>query len=176
MRYCKKISNLVLETEYELAKYKHVLANFPDAQTFADIVKKNTLAYGFKSKSVNSKYNNFTFDKTYGGISVSPFYALEFSFNNKQEIIKIHSMPKQISLVKRSIIVEKSIVNGITAKRYVDCVKFSKFLNSLDKNNFAPDCINQCRIQILQFIQEHPGHKLIDKNLEPRIKKLLLFI
>jgi hypothetical protein len=176
MRYCKKISNLVSETEYELARYKYVLANFPDAQTFGDFSKSNTIAYGFKSKSVNSKYNNFTFFKTYGGISVSPFYELEFSFNNKQEIIKIHSMPKQISLVNRSTIVEKVVVNGITAKKYINCLKFSKFLNSLDKNNFAPDCTNQCRIQILQFIQEHPGDRLIHKNLEPRIKKLLLFI
>jgi len=176
MRYCKKISNLVLETEYELAKYKYVLANFPDAQTFGDFTKKNTIVYAFKSKSVNSKYTNFTFYNNYHGISVLPFYELNFSFNDKSEVVKIHSMPKQISLVHKSSIVEKIGVNGFKQNKTVKCLKFSNFLNSFNKNDFSLECTNQCIIHILQFIKDNPGYKLIDKNLEPRIKKLLLFI
>lgn len=156
----RPVKNAIQDLEYQLARHKAVLGVFPSA-----IVNCHG---GFQSKSVNQNYTNFEFELRQRGskeLYVLPYCEVEFTYEGKTEIIKVHTLPKAKRLV---------YVNwNIDLKGYV--MRFSRLSINLKNNEFKEDMLNACRVQIMSFIKNNPGYKLDDKHLEPRLKKLLVF-
>jgi len=157
MSRARLITDTVNEMEFELAKQKAVQKEFPDAKVhyFA----------GFQSKNVNKNYTKFDFEKRSHGLWVVPYCEVKFEFAGNTEIIKVHSAPKANRLVYLSWNRE--------LRAYV--MRFSRLAINLKNNQFKEDMLNSCRAEMMTFIKNHPGHKMDDKHLEPRLKKLLIF-
>lgn len=168
MKTVNQINDVISDAEYNLAKYKFIRDKFPDVTTFDATGLNRVFTYGFRSKIVNSKYTDFEFHNFANrNLYILPYYKLEFSHNGKSEIIKVHSSPTKMSLAY--------IEHDYTDLNYTKTIRFSKFQNSFKKNNISDLCLKDCQIQILDFIKNNAGAKLDDKNLSPKIKKLLLF-
>ena len=157
MSKARFIADTVKELEYDLAKQKAVQAEFPNAKVhyFA----------GFQSKLVNQNYTKFEFEKKYSGLFVLPYCEVKFTFDGKTEIVKVHSAPKANRLVYLQWSRE--------LRDYI--IKFSRVAFNLKNNQFKDDMLNSCRAEMMSFIKNNPGHKMDDKHLEPRLKKLLVF-
>ena len=158
MSRARPVFDSVKELEYTLAKQKAVLTEFPDAKVHYYL--------GFTSKQVNQVYTKFDFEKHYNGLYVLPFCEIKFDWNGKEEIIKVHSVPRANRLVYLSY------------RRRDDnkrIMKFSRMAINMKNNAFRDDLLNACRAEIMNFIKANPGHHLDDKHLEPRLKKLLIF-
>lgn len=160
----KIILNRISELNYELQKLKLVQNNFPDAKYFYNFDHKaRAKVLEFCSKSINANYTDIEFVKDSHNLYAKPHTNLLFTYNGKEEIIKIYSDPKQNRLAFIKTVKGKSTM------------KFSRFVFNLKKHNFREDLFNSCRTNILNFIKEHPGIKLDSKHLEDRLKKLLVF-
>lgn len=159
----KKLSDATQAVELTLAKYKAVLAKFPDATLSESWGYKYELIPIFASKSVNTQYNQLSFDVNSRRITAIPYYELKVAHDNTEHIVKINSVPKSSRLVY------------IPWRDKV--IKFSRLSFNLKHNEFVfnDDMLNACRVQIMQFIQSHPGYRLDEKYLEPRLKKLMIF-
>lgn len=157
----KTLIQHIAETEILLAKYKLVNEKFPDAR----MCYYNPNRYA--SKIVNSEYSKLEFLPSSWNLTVSPYTELEFDNNGKTEIIRIDSLPRRSRLATISW---RRDANG---KR---TIKISRFVYNMKKNKFKEDLFNECRAQIMEFIKNTPGANLDDKHLEPRLKKLLMFI
>lgn len=155
MGKARSITDFIKDTEYQLAKYKTVCAEFPDARCnyYSD----------FTAKSVNQKYTDWEFYTSYGGLYVMPYCKIAFNYDGKDEIIKIHSQPRANRLVY--------------LQRWAKpkTIKFSRLAINLKNNQFKDDMLNACRAEIMKFIQANPGYHLDKKHLEPRLQKLLAF-
>jgi hypothetical protein len=156
----KLISHIITNTERSLAKYKAVQEEFPNSVM-------NTY-YEFIDKTVNQKYTNFYFEKSYNGLYVLPYCEVNFTFEDKEESVKIHSSPKRNKLVhltwNRDPFSKKRIM------------KFSRMAINLKTNNFKNEMINSCKTQIMTFVKANPDYHLDTNHLDERLKKLLLFI
>ena len=152
----QKLTDAIKQKEHQLAIYKAVLNQFPDA---------SIRSYGFVSKMVNSAYTDLSFEKLYGAIYVCPTYKMVLNIGDEEEIIDIHSSPK----------VSRLAYIGWHHERKKRVIKFSRLAVNLKNNNFKDDMMNSCRAKIMEFIKEHPKNPLDTKHLEPRLKKLLVF-
>ena len=159
----KKLSDETQSVELTLATYKAVLTKFPDASLSKSWGYHYELIPSFSSKAVNTQYNKLEFDVDSRRITAIPHYELKFTHNNAEHTVKVNSVPKSSRLVY------------IPWRDKV--IKFSRLSFNLKHNEFVfnDDMLNACRVQIMQFIQSHPGYKLDEKYLEPRLKKLLMF-
>jgi hypothetical protein len=158
----KPLAQAVQDLELTLAKYKSVVARFPDAVLSESwLGYKNQFITSYSSKMVNSQYNKIGFEPGYGGIVAVPYCELTVTHDNVDHLVKVNSIPKSSRLVY------------IPWREKV--IKFSRLSFNLKNNNFKDDMLNACRVEIMNFIQKHPGYKLDEKYLEPRLKKLLLF-
>lgn len=153
------INDLLSKTQHDFEKYKFISENFPDADVFYQNDKTDNF-YGFRSKLVNNICNNYDFESSYCDLHIVPFYEADFEYNNCIEKIKIYSKPRRIRLLYRAD-------NGE--------IKFSKFRLSFSKNNINEQLLNDCALNILDFIKRHKHIKLNMDNIDPRIKKLLVF-
>ncbi len=153
------IKDTVQDLEYQLAKHKAVQAKFPQA-------KVNCLSE-FQARIVNQDYTKFEFEvRDKGkGLYVLPYCEVDFTYEGKTEIIRVHSIPKANRLAY--------VQWNIDLKDYV--IKFSRLSVNLKNNDFREDMLNSCRAEIMSFIKNNPGYKLDDRHLEPRLKKLLVF-
>ncbi len=157
----KNIEQAITDLEKTLFIYKHLKEIIPDVK-----VHNTQYYHGFSSKFVNSNYTNFEFIKGYNTLFVVPFTEVEYEYNGCQDFIRVNSSPRSSRLVY------------ISYDRYLKqkVIKFSRLKINLKNNNFKDDMLSACRIKILDFIKEHPGCKLDTKHLDPKLKKLLLFI
>jgi hypothetical protein len=153
----RPINICIQELEYQLAKYQAVLKEFPDA--------KWHWKTGFQSKLVNQKYAGFTFSKRGRGLYVLPYCEISFTYNGNTELITVWSKPKYNRLIR--------LTWDVNLRNYV--MKFAKLTVNLKNNKFKDDMLNSCRSEIMSFIKNNPGYSMDDKNLEPRLKKLLIF-
>lgn len=169
----KPIIDKIEEAEYELQKMKFVLQKYPDAKYFYDLDYKNkTKTLGFCAKSINTDYTHLEFLKDSHSLYVMPSIRLTFSYNGKEEEIKIFSSPKQ----NRLAYIMNTSSNMLSKRnKSKSIMKFSRFVFNLKKHNFRDDVFNECRSQILTFIKEHPESILDSTHLEERLKKLLAF-
>lgn len=153
------------EIDLTLAKYKAVLAKFPDAIITESWGYRNVYSSHFSSKAVNTQYTKLSFENGYGGIVAVPYCEVALIHDNKDYVVKVNSIPKSSRLVYTSW------------RDKEKTIRFSRLSFNLKNNEFIirDDMLNECRVQIMQFIQTHPGYKLDEKHLEPRLKKLLLF-
>lgn len=158
MTRAQPVENIVSELEYSLAKNKAVLAAFPDAKAHYS---------GYTSKAVNQAYTKFVFEKRYGSLYVLPYCEVEFNYNNQTETIKIYSQPRANRLVYLSW---RRAPDG---KRVM---KFSRMIINFKNNQIKDEILNACRGEILGFIRDNPGNSIDYKHLEPRLKKLMVFI
>jgi hypothetical protein len=153
----KILSNSVKELEFELAKQKAVLKEFPGA-------KINSV--GFQSKEVNQNYSSFDFIRRRGhGVWVVTHSEVSFEHEGKTEKVKVHSVPRTSRLAY--------IQWDRKERKYV--LKFSRFSLNMRTNAFKEDMFNSCRAEVMTFIKENPGIQMDDKHLEERLKKLLIF-
>lgn len=155
----RPIVDLVKETEYTLAKYKAVHAAFPDARC--------NYYVEFNDKSVNQKYTQYSFEKSYNGLYVIPYCEVQLEHDGKEEIIKVHSQPRRNKLVHLTWRTDP------TSKKRI--MKFARVSINMKNNNFKEEMLNSCKAEIMLFVKDHPGYHLDTKHLEPRLKKLLLF-
>ncbi len=155
----KALEDTIKKNDYTIAKYKFILCHFPDAMI------NNDWYPDFSSASVNAQYTKYEFEHAWRSVNVIPYCELDFIYEGQLEIIKIHSKPKRKRLAYKSF------------KRINDkpVIKFCRIALNLKNNNFKDDMLNDCRTEIMKFIQKHPNHHLDTKYLEPRLKKLLLF-
>jgi hypothetical protein len=157
----KSLSDHIKETEVLLAKYKLVHSKFPDARMCYYDPNR------YASKSVNNEYTKLEFNPSHWSLTVSPYTELKFDNNGKEEIIRIDSLPRRNRLLN---------VGWRAGKDNKKTIKISRFIFNMKKNKFKEDLFNDCRAQVMEFIKNTPGHNLDDKHLEPRLKKLLMFI
>lgn len=161
----KELSKAIEDDELTLAQYKAILSEFPDAilsETWSGY--RNQVITSFSSKIVNTQYHKLSFEPGYGGIVVAPYCEVKCVHDDIEYVLKVHSIPKSSRLVY------------IRWREKV--IRFSRLSFNLKNKEFSikDDMLNECRSQILSFIKDHPGYKLDDKYLEPRLKKLLCFI
>jgi len=156
----KIISKAIQDLEKLLAIHKFVMEKIPDAKSH-----NLTSYHGFSAKSVNSSYSNFEFIKGNHVLYVMPFIELDFEYNGIKEKIRVNSSPR----IKRLAYVKYS------REKNCNIIYFSKLKINLKRNKFKDDLLNACIINILSFIKEHPNHILDEKNLDIRLKKLLIF-
>src|SRR5574338_368976 len=86
MARARLIGDTVRDIEYQLAKHKAVQAAFPDTKVH--------YSAGFQSKLVNQNYTKFDFERRRRGLYVIPYCEVQFEFDGKTEIVKVHSKPK----------------------------------------------------------------------------------
>lgn len=145
------------QAEWNLAKFKFIKKNFPDAHVS---IINNRIK--FSDKSINQLYTNVKFYTKFNTLKVEPYYELDFEHNGRHEIIIINSRPKYSRLAY--YMYGKNLI------------KFSRLNINLKNNNFKPDMISKCRLEIIKFIKSKPNYSLDLKNLEPKLKKLISFI
>lgn len=160
----KKVDQKIKSLEYSLAKLKFVQSHFPDV-TFSQAYGNKDILI-FNAKSVNNSFTKFDFRKDSWNLVLIPYTELPFTYDGKEEIIRIGSSPQRNKLITLSY---RKHSDG---KRIM---KFHKFTTNLKKNNFKEDIFNACRAEIMKVIQDNQGFHLDTKNLEPRLKKLLVF-
>ena len=161
MRNGKLISQTIEELEKTLAVCNFIKESFPDAK-----FHNNGYYKGFSSKLVNSKYTNFDFVKNSSALYVIPYTEISFKYKGNHELLRINSSPRSSALVRAYY--------SYGHNQWV--IKFPNFRLNFKKNNFEEKMIIDCRNKIVEFIGEHKNYKLIDKNLDPKIKKLLAFM
>jgi hypothetical protein len=153
------ISEDIKKLEKRIAKYKAVHAAFPDARI--------TSYEDFYSKTVNSTYTSYSFIRAYNGLYVCPFSEVAYTYDGQEEYVKVHSSPKSSKLVHLTW--ERTPTNK-------KIMRFARFAFNQKNHNFKEEMLNACKAEIMDFIKENPGYHLDTKHLEPRLKKLLLFI
>lgn len=155
----------IKEAQYNIAKCQFVQSHFSDAKV--NILKgiDDKDFFKFSSKMINNHYSKYEFSKSHYTLNIKVYTELNFSYNNKNEIIRVNSSPETCRLAR----------TGWSSKNRKSIIMFSKFSFNMKKNNFKDDIFNDCRVQIMQLIQENPNSMIDTKNLEPRLKKLLLF-
>lgn len=144
--------------ERELVKLKAVQEKFPDA--------KVTRYATFSSKNVNQNYTKFEFERRRYGTWVLPYCEVKYEYNGLPYTVRVHSAPKASRLAYL----------GWDPKEKKRVIKFSRLAINLKNNLFREDMLNDCRVEITTFIKDNPGHPLDNKHLEPRLKKLIVFI
>lgn len=160
----KKIDDVINDLEYQIEKLNFVKSQYPDVKIKIDKVH----GYQFSSKSVNSSYSNFIFiSRRYMGLYVISYCELDFSFQGKNETIKIYSSPKNSRLIY------------LTWRRHPETnkpiMKFARFSFNLKNNAFKDELVGSCKAAVAKFIQDNPEYHLDTKNLDHRLKKLLAF-
>ncbi len=149
------ISTSINNLEFKLAKFKAVYAQFPKAT-----VNKYE---EFQSKEVNKVYTAYEFNRSNWGVSVLPYCEVNYQYDNKSYIVKVSSKPLQSKLVYLYY----------SDGKYK--ITFSRLAFNLKQNSFKDAMFNDCRIEILNFIQANSQYSLDTKNLEPKLKNLLVF-
>jgi hypothetical protein len=155
----KSLTQTIKETQHTLAKYEAVIKVFPDAK-----IHETYTPHSFSSKEVNQNYTKLKFETKYSRLIVMPYSEIEFEFDGKVETITVHSSPKYNRL---------AYIPWMRSKEKV--IRFSRVAFNLKNNKFKDEMMNDCRVAIMNFIKDNPGHQLDQKHLEPRLKKLLLF-
>jgi hypothetical protein len=155
----KSLTQTIKETQRTLAKYEAVIKAFPDAR-----IHETYTPHSFSSKEVNKNYTKLQFTTNYNRLTVMPYSEVEFEFEGNLETVLVHSSPKYNRLAYIPWSRDKEKV-----------IRFSRVAFNLKNNNFKDDMLNDCRVAIMNFIKDNPGHKLDQKHLEPRLKKLILF-
>lgn len=155
----RSLEQRIKETKRTLAKYEAVAKVYPDAK-----IHETYFPHTFSSKEVNQSYTKLQFETKYSKLTVMPYSEIEFEYEGEKETIIIHSSPQYSRLAYIPWTRDKSKV-----------IRFSRVAFNLKNNNFKDDMMNDCRVAIMNFIKDNPNHKLEDKHLEPRLKKLLLF-
>jgi hypothetical protein len=150
------LSNIIINTECKLAKYKFILEQFPDAKIFRKGV--------FTSKIVNNNYTHLTFETRYRSLYVRPYCIVKFDYLNQSDNIKVHSSPmyNRLAYIK------------YCTKDHKSYITFSKAIINFKRNNFKSDLANQCCIAIVNFIKNNSRFNINYNNLDPKIKTLLL--
>lgn len=166
MKNLRSLKDELKEVKYKQAKYELILSKFPDAKAF-EVNQNREWKTQFKSKSVNKIYNNYYFENKYSDLDLYPLYEMEFEFMGKSEIIQISSIPSKLNIIKLSYRRE--------AGDYINIIKFSTFFKRYKANKFSDKFLNDCRIKILEYIKNNPKYELDTKNIDPRVKKLLIF-
>jgi hypothetical protein len=161
------INNRIENMNYVISKLQFIKSVFPDVkiQTYKSSDGKDW--FQFSSKMVSTNYTNYDIENAYRAINVNLYSELEFVYNGKSEIVKIFSDPKKIKLAKASTYRR----NG----EYGRYIIFYKFSFSKHVSPLKDEALSKCRNAIMMFIKQHTDYKLDTKNLDARLKKLLIF-
>jgi len=156
----KLVKEKIADLELELALKKAVFNKFPDATV--------TTREEYYSKLVNRNYNKFVFSRSAYGLYLRLHHELEVDYGGSIYIVDILGTANQNYPLIR---VGKSNPNSSV----YDTIHVLDFPKELRKHKVRDDILNECRIEILDFIKKNPKLKLDETNLEPRLKKLLIF-
>lgn len=155
----KSLEQTIKNAKRTLARYEAVIKVFPDAQ-----IHETYLPHSFSSKSVNQNYSKLQFETRYSRLTVMPYCEIDFEFEGNTETVIVHSSPKYSRLAYIP-----------WTRNGEKIIRFSRVSINLKNNNFKDEMMNDCRVAIMNFVKNNPGHKLDDKHLEPRLKNLLAF-
>lgn len=159
----KRIKNL----NYSIAKCEFVKSVFPDVKINVSKSIEGKDWFKFSSKTVNTSYTNYDIEKYYKTINLSLFSELEFVYDGKSEPIKVFSDPEKIKLAKAS----NYRRNGERGKYII----FYQFSFSKHIRPLKDEALNKCRNEVMKFIKTYSDYKLDTKNMDSRLKKLLVF-
>lgn len=172
----KLVGDKILDLELELAKNKVILKKFPDAYYTNDI----PAGANYYSKQINKLYNKTVFDSSDYWLNLKLYYQLKFDYNEKEYTVDIQSTSNQ-SYTLLSTESKWVNPNGQDTKFVMKSdikimtIRFHDYLKDFKKHKVRDDVFNDCSLAILDFIKKHPKYKLNETNLEPRLKKLLVF-
>ena len=162
--------------KYDLAKIDFVRSIYPDAKA---TITTNTLAknnISFLSREVNANYKSFEFQDTWSSLLIKVFNEIEFSYNGKKETVRINSLPLTNKICYTTTHYTYDLSKTPPSACFVKTLSFCKFPINMKHNNFDDKLLNECRIACMNFIAHHPGYKIDDKLLDPRVKSLLLLM
>ncbi len=156
----KKLDAVIIQHEYQLAKLKFVQSHFPDTNVHQG------WGLEYSSPLVNANYTDYDFEQGWSTLNVVPYSLLDFSYNGKDEQIKIYCSPRRKRLLYRSY--------GRYQGKSV--IKFCRFVMNFKNSNFSDKALHACKVEIMNFLEKHPNHHLDTKHLDPKLKDLLAFI
>lgn len=145
----KSLSVFNNKLKNDLEEYEFVLSKFPDAVIYH---YNNDLEWktGFRSKSVNLNFTNYEFDDHPLYLRVKFWH--ELIFNNK--IIIVTAFPESSNLIKND------------KNKYE--LKFSTFFNSRKVAMSNKNFFNDCRVRILNII----NNSNVKLNINSKIKEM----
>lgn len=157
------IDDFILSHEYELEKFKFIKSEFSNCKVF----KTNKKLF-FTSSKVNSIYSNFELKKNYSGLSILPYVDLPFKFDGHDEPVRVYSNPRVNRLLSISYRIDPVVKKRI--------IKIHKYFINLKKNKFKDQIFKSCGEEILNIISSKPDFHVDYSNLDPKLKKLLMYI
>lgn len=153
--------DLIDRTKYDIAKHDNIISKLPDA-TIKYSCNNGWWEPVFSSKLANKNFTNYKFIKYDHLLFVRFICELNFKYDGKSEIINITPMPQDIKLCYISGFEHGSAI-----------IKLSTFLKRANK--YGDQFVNDCRLNIVNFITSHGKCKLDPKNLDDKMKVLLVF-
>jgi len=164
----KDISEYLKQIEYITEKVNFIKKEIPDIKVK---LYTNCISFypRFVAESVNQNYTGLDFHKRYDTLSVSPYQTVDFSFNNKIEKVKIHSNPG----TSRLVYITRRYDNKSGIMLYQ--LNFSKMTINFERNQFNNSMLNNCRLEILSFMNKHSNITVNTKHLDPKLKNLMAF-
>lgn len=156
----KLVKEVIADLELDLALKKAVFNKFPDATVTRGV---------YSSKLVNRYYNKFAFESNSYSLSVRLRSELDVEYNNRTYIVDVLGTANQSYRLAHL-----GSTNPKSPFQY-DCIQFANFIKEFKKHKVRDDILNECRVEILEYIRKNPKYKIDETNLEPRLKKLLVF-
>lgn len=136
----------------------------------------------YSSKTVNQNYTNLEFIRSYQSLRVKPYLILDFNYNGKSEKIKIQSNPRtsRLAYISRKYTEDQDQNNVVMSSKFrtkqlTYMLNFSKVAINFKNNNFNENMLNECRLEILEFMKKYSKYKINTKHMDPRLKKLMAF-
>lgn len=172
--YLKDLEHL---TDYEITKYRLILSKYPDAEYFfnhKNIRDRKTLI-SFRSKLVNKECDSSIFENRDDCLFLTRIKNIPFLWDDEEEQIVIYSSPKTIKLAEVTFVQTKpfDIYGHFTNENSKYVIRFNKI--GTKKQDISEDILNQCKMQILKFIEGHSYAEINKDSLDPRLKKLIIF-
>ena len=160
----KPLKTKIEELEAAAGHLKNIIQQFPDASINSD--------GSIHSAMVNQCYNETTFTNTRYYLYMQLFYNHSYALNNKEHSIRIYSKNKQSY---RLLSIGFDFTNG-KDKKTTYTINFADYVKDFKKHKVREGTlIDDCRNEIIAFIKNNPNYKINETNLEPRLKKLLIF-
>ena len=156
----KQTSSEIQQKQFELAKLKHLQAIYPDIKYFRGI---------FSTKQVNENYDEVLIESTYSGLELKAYKKIEFKYGELITETKVFSSPyiNKIAVISY----EYDYVKHTSKSK----IKFTRYCQTFKSKKFDSIVLKKVRESTIQFLDQHKNYIIDDTNLDPKLKKILLF-
>lgn len=158
----------VTRLEYDLARIKLVRDTFPK---FKLQINSRNKKYLFSDMSVKRLFTDIEVHSYGSMVSYSLVTKLELKTLSGTEEVIVHAIPGYQNLISIKYDYNKRNADNTNWAGSIVC---SPLFTCKDKER-KKKAQSTFRVAILDFIKANPGYPLDEANLDPRIKKLLIF-